>query len=122
MRTVLIVACLFIASHAARAADDEPQCNPNGNQMEMNACALRDYKAADAALNSRYQAVMAGLPEDGKRTLRDQQRAWLKKRDPTCKAATKGSAGGSIWPLEYYSCLQAATERRTRALDALGAH
>ena len=45
-------------------------------------------------------------------TLRQEQHAWLKQRDPQCKAKARESEGGSIWPLEYYSCLEAANKKR----------
>ena len=98
------------------AQDGEPVCKPDGNQMEMNACAARDFKAADLALNQRYAALMASLPESKRAALRTEQRAWLKRRDPQCRKATKRFAGGSIWPLEFSTCLQKATEQRTREL------
>ena len=116
----LIPALLIaIASHAT-AADDSPfACKPGGNQQEMNTCAARDYRAADAALNIKYGALMARLSVTGQATLRREQRAWLKHRDPQCKAKARPSEGGSIWPLEYFSCMQDSTEKRTRELGRL---
>lgn len=110
---------LAIASHAT-AADDSPfTCKPDGNQQELNTCAARDYRAADAALNIKYGEVMARLSVTEKATLRREQRAWIKHRDPQCKAKAKPSEGGSIWPLEYFSCLRASTEKRTGELSRM---
>ena len=114
MRATLLVALLCPAFSAVAVEDDSaPQCNYEGNQQEMNACAYRDYEAVDKVLNEKYKALMASLPPAQQKYLRQEQRAWLKKRDPQCKAEAKDSEGGSIWPLLFYGCLQAATERRT---------
>ncbi|RZM03784.1 MAG: DUF1311 domain-containing protein [Variovorax sp.] len=84
----------------------------------MNACAVRDYRAADAALNIRYREVMAELPTGPRVALRQAQREWLRRRDPACKTEARSSEGGSIWPLAFYGCLEKSTRDRTTALDA----
>ncbi|MEC5384998.1 lysozyme inhibitor LprI family protein [Uliginosibacterium sp. H3] len=119
MRSASLVALLtlVVANSAVAAENDAPVCNYSGNQQEMNACALRNYQAADRALNDTYKRVMAGLSDAKKRELRNLQRAWLKQRDPQCKAQVREYEGGSIWPLEFHACLQAATEQRTRVLE-----
>jgi uncharacterized protein YecT (DUF1311 family) len=115
---VLLVSLLLAAQAASGATDDNAiECNGDGTQREMNACAIKDYEAADKALNEKYQALMARLPPEKQQSLRVEQRAWLKKRDPDCKAEAKPSEGGSIWAMEYYSCLAEATQKRTKALD-----
>ena len=88
-----------------------------GNQQELNACAVRDYQAADSDLNKKYKTVMAGLSPQVQERLRVEQRRWVKQRDPGCKAEVKNSEGGSIWPLEYFGCLQGATLKRTEELS-----
>jgi uncharacterized protein YecT (DUF1311 family) len=110
---------LLLLSASSAFADDAPfRCNYEGNQQEMNVCADRDYHAADNELNETYKTVMSLLPAAKQKSLRQQQRLWLKKRDPQCKlkAEVKESEGGSIWPLLFFGCLQAATERRTSEL------
>lgn len=113
MRAILLILLLCPAFFAFAAEDDSaPQCNYEGNQQEMNVCAFRDYEAADKVLNEKYQGLMTALPPAQQKHLRQEQRAWLKKRDPLCKAETKDSEDGSIWPLLFYGCLQSATEQR----------
>jgi uncharacterized protein YecT (DUF1311 family) len=121
MRTVLLI---FLFSGTANATtlstevESSFQCNYEGKQQEMNACALRDYKLADAVLNEKYKATISKLSPEKQRSLRQQQRSWLKNRDPNCKAKAKPSEGGSIWQLEYFSCLKSATEHRTKAVES----
>ncbi|WP_256219138.1 lysozyme inhibitor LprI family protein [Variovorax sp. 770b2] len=102
----------------AQAADAGPDdCDPNGNQQQMNACAARDFRAADAVLNIRYGEAMKTLSPQMRVALRTEQRAWLKGRDPACKRAAKANEGGSIWPLVFSACLEKSTRKRTDELD-----
>jgi uncharacterized protein YecT (DUF1311 family) len=118
MRRVRLAPLLFTCISSVAAATDSPfECKYDGNQQEMNACAVRDYKAADVLLNATYKQVMSALPPAKLDDLRRDQRAWLKQRDPKCKADAKPSEGGSIWPLEYFGCLQTVTEARTKELE-----
>jgi uncharacterized protein YecT (DUF1311 family) len=120
LRRCVLGGLLALACGAAGAMDDvEPpiECRPDGTQQEMNACAARDFRAADARLNARYRAALARLSADKAARLRVEQRAWLRQRDAACRKAVKDFEGGSIWPLEYFACREAATETRTRVLE-----
>jgi uncharacterized protein YecT (DUF1311 family) len=118
MRPVRLAPLLLNLLSALASADDALlECKYDGNQLEINACAARDYKAADLALNAAYKQIISALPSAKQDELRREQRAWLKRRDPHCKAEAKLSEGGSIWPLEFYGCLQTITEERTKQLE-----
>ncbi|RIX83663.1 DUF1311 domain-containing protein [Acidovorax cavernicola] len=110
---------LLLLAKGAQAADEASSldCKPDGNQQQMNDCALRDFRAADAALNIRYGEVMKTLSPQMRVALRTEQRTWLKGRDPACKRASKANEGGSIWPLVFHSCLEKSTRKRTAELD-----
>ena len=115
---VVAASMVLFASGVQAAYDANPfECKPDGNQQEMNACAVRDYRAADAALNIRYGEVMKSLSPQMRIALRTEQRTWLRGRDPGCKRASKQGEGGSIWALEFYTCLEQSTRERTAALD-----
>ena len=117
--STVAVAVMALAAQGARAANDaDPgDCKPDGNQMQMNACAVRDFRAADSKLNIRYRAVMESLSAGKRVALRQEQRDWLKRRDPRCKTEAKGSEGASIWPLEFYGCLDKLTTERIKAIN-----
>ena len=117
-RAVAASAVLLLATGAHAADDANPlDCRPDGNQQQMNACAVRDFRAADAALNIHYGEVMKTLSPQMRVALRTEQRTWLKGRDPSCKRASKANEGGSIWPLVFNSCLEKSTRERTAELD-----
>ena len=120
-RVVLAVAVALVALAApgVRAANDaDPgDCKPDGNQNQLNACAVRDFRASDSKLNIRYRVVMESLSADRRVALRQEQREWLRQRDPRCKSQAKGSEGGSLWPLEFYGCLDRLTTDRVKAIN-----
>lgn len=78
---------------------------------------MQDYEAADRRLNTRYKQIMAELPPAARSALRTEQRAWVKARDSGCKEKVKDSEEGSMWPMEYFGCLAAVTNQRTRELQ-----
>lgn len=92
------------------------RCNYSGNQQEMNACAVRDFKRADHMLNQEYKRGMTPFTPKQQALFKQEQRAWLKDREPKCREAAKDFEGGSIWPLEFYGCLTKATIQRAEEI------
>ena len=92
---------------------------------DVQAGAASELEAADKALNAAYQAARAPMTDAQKNTLRDEQRAWIRKRDTECSEAkiaadSKGDvAGGSAMALEVTGCKTRLTEARTKELHAL---
>lgn len=97
-------------------ADD---CDNATTQTDMNACAGRQYQAADKELNAVYQQITQRLKGDAdtKKLLVGAQRAWVAFRDAECEFAASGVSGGSVYPLIQLNCLTAQTASRTKALD-----
>lgn len=93
--------------------------------LGLQADAASELEAADKALNAAYQAARAPMTDAQKNALRDEQRAWIKKRDAECSEAkiTADSkadvAGGSAMVLEVAGCKTKLTEARTKELRAL---
>lgn len=114
LRALLETLVLLMPLAGAAFATDNPQtCKPGSNQQERNDCAMRDYRAADAALNIKYVELMARLSVAEQGKLRGQQRDWLKKRELQCKADSRSAEGGPTWTFDYFSCLRASTGKRT---------
>jgi uncharacterized protein YecT (DUF1311 family) len=72
---------LFLAlpGHAECAGDD------------IKACLAQDLRDSDKRINAAYQSLMSSQDEAGKKSLRDEQRAWLKARDKACGLDNKES-------------------------------
>jgi uncharacterized protein YecT (DUF1311 family) len=100
------------------AAEADPCANAR-TQLEMNECAIKEYKAADAELNRVYKEVIAALRPEMQEKLRAAQRAWITYRDANCDCAAFEYTGGSIYPLMYYSCLRDMTITRTQKIRQL---
>jgi uncharacterized protein YecT (DUF1311 family) len=103
-----LIALMFVSS-AVMAQD----CKYDGSQLEMNACAQRDYKSADAALNKAYFAKVRKLSKSDVAVLLAEQRDWLHRRDARCKMKTDTGSNATI---DHLTCLQNLTEIRTLQL------
>jgi uncharacterized protein YecT (DUF1311 family) len=105
-------------------------CRDPQTQVEMNACAARDFEIADAALNIAYrEALDSARQQDAEidrefdqrptaeAKLREAQRAWVTFRDAHCAWQAYGEArGGSMEPMSYNACRTSVTRQRTAQL------
>ena len=99
------------------------ECNPDGNQSEMNACAYDDMKKADRELNRIYKALRNKMKGDKTylRNLKLAQRAWIKFRDAeletmfSCDDDNPRICWGSMYGMLYpYAHAELTTERTSR--------
>jgi len=118
IRTAFLV-LLLIASAAFSVSAQEKKSEPcpeAQSQFEMNQCAGKAYKAADAELNKVYQKLAAMLDEEEKSQLKTVETVWLKYRDANCEFVGDQFKGGSIRPMIYAFCLADMTRNRTAEL------
>lgn len=116
--SLLVSSLLLILHHSPAWSLETIECDYAGNQAQMNACAIRDFEMADKELNTAYKQLMNSLPKSKHNELKMEQRAWLKRRDPTCqKEANKEAEGGSLWPMLYLNCRSTLTEARIKKIQ-----
>jgi uncharacterized protein YecT (DUF1311 family) len=115
---LLIVAVMTISGSFAQQKKKANPCDSANNQAEMNICAEKEYKAADAALNKVYGQLMSKLEDDHKAKLKEAELAWIKFRDVNCEFQAFPNIGGTIYPLVYNGCLASMTNDRTKELRA----
>jgi uncharacterized protein YecT (DUF1311 family) len=122
----MILLALALVSQQPTAQD----CRDPQTQVEMNACAARDFEIADRALNIAYREAVAGARADdseldrqvdqrptSEAVLREAQRAWVTFRDAHCTLeGYQDARGGSMEPMSYNSCRTALTRARTAQL------
>ncbi len=84
IRHALALAALAFIPTVALADCDQPADN-----AETAQCLGEQMHETDQRINAVYKQLMGTLPETGKRDLRAEQRAWLKKRDATCRLDNK---------------------------------
>jgi uncharacterized protein YecT (DUF1311 family) len=116
----LLASCtllVFVACGATLAQKSKPDpCTDAQSQAEMNICAGKEYKAADAELNQVYQKLNSMLNDEEKAQLKGAENAWLKYRDLNCEFVADQYKGGSIRPMILGLCLAGVTRNRTAEL------
>jgi uncharacterized protein YecT (DUF1311 family) len=113
---LLLLVFLLGAGSAFGQGTKKPPCSDANTQAEMNICAGKEYKAADANLNRVYQQLVAMLEPEEKGQLKVAQTAWIKYRDANCEFVADQYRGGSIRPTIYGLCLADVTQNRTAEL------
>jgi uncharacterized protein YecT (DUF1311 family) len=116
MRGAIIwAAALMILSQPVFA--QEVDCKNPPDQLTMNTCAEKDYKASDKKLNDTYHALMAAISKPGQAKLQKAQRSWVAYRDAQCDFDTMGTSTGSIHPMIQLACLSGLTQMQTEHLN-----
>ena len=116
---VALASFLLVIAAVAYAGPPQKKLEPCPNaqsQAEMNDCAGREYKKADADLNQVYQKLVAMLDADEKGQLRDVENAWIKYRDANCDFVADQYKGGTMRPMILGFCLADVTRNRTSEL------
>jgi len=119
MKVVLASLLLFVAAGAYSAGEPQKKpepCPDAQSQAEMNICAGREYKKADADLNQVYQKLVAMLDVDEKTQLKDVETTWIKYRDANCDFVADQFKGGTMRPMVLGFCLADMTRNRTNEL------
>jgi uncharacterized protein YecT (DUF1311 family) len=118
MRIVSAVLLTFVLLAAAPAQKREEQnpCEDAQTQAEMNMCASRKFKAADAELNRVYNELASKVEANYRAKLKVAEVSWLKYRDDNCDYETALYEGGTMRPMVYSFCLERMTKARTAEL------
>ena len=111
-----LLTALLDAPASAQKTAPQVSCRDPQTQYEMNVCADRAYKAADAELNKVYNRLVSKLDEAARTKLKVVEVTWLKYRDANCDYEAALYEGGSIKPAIYSSCMERMTKARTAEL------
>ena len=87
-----------------------------GVTFEMHDCLTAEIGRWDASLNATYRQRMASLSPSAQVQLREDERAWIKRRDAKCDRAGDDNAGGSLQVIEINDCYLAETYKRVTYL------
>ncbi|MBA0164067.1 lysozyme inhibitor LprI family protein [Pectobacterium versatile] len=113
----LAIALFFILPTAQAAALD---CNNANTQLDMNQCAVQEYKKVDGELNRLYQNVVKRVViEEHKALLKSAQRKWIAYRDADCEFQTFPTTGGSVHGMVYSQCLTEKTAERVEEFKTM---
>ncbi len=115
--TALLLVPVFLNGAAsAQKTALQVSCTDPQTQYEMNVCADRKFKAADAELNKVYNSLASKLEDAARAKLKAVEVSWLKYRDDNCDYESSLYEGGSMKPLIYSSCMERMTKARTAEL------
>ncbi|AVT59321.1 lysozyme inhibitor LprI family protein [Pectobacterium versatile] len=113
----LAIALFFVLPTAQAAALD---CNNANTQLDMNQCAVQEYKKVDGELNRLYQNVVKRVViEEHKALLKSAQRKWIAYRDADCEFQTFPTTGGSVHGMVYSQCLTEKTAERVEEFKSM---
>jgi len=115
---LLSMTLLAAVSVAAQKPKEKDPCADAQTQLEMNMCAGKAYKEADAELNRVYQKLAAMLDDAEKTQLKNVETAWIKYRDANCEFVADQYKGGTIRPMIYALCMGDVTKNRTTELKS----
>jgi uncharacterized protein YecT (DUF1311 family) len=124
IRASVTLAALTLASAAGAQQID---CSYAVAQVELTACAEREWQAADAELNAVYAQALGRARETdislggtgAEDALRAAQRLWVPYRDAACAAEGYAFHGGSAEPMIIYGCRARLTWARIEDLNYL---
>lgn len=83
----------------------------------MMSCSGDEIGRQDARLNQAYRMTMQRLPRARQATLRTRQRAWIKRRDATCRREADVYQGGTAAALNLSQCILRETIARRLWLE-----
>ncbi len=110
---------VLLSGAAARAQDEKIDCTSQSlNMMQLDQCAGREFKVADARLNALYLMMKAKYDASNRVVFEAAQKSWLAFRDAECSYETNSTAGGTINSMMWTKCRTAKTDARFKELDA----
>jgi uncharacterized protein YecT (DUF1311 family) len=98
------------------SVQDELDTKEQKSQQYLNRTSQNLADLADARLFITYTLLMQNLDGKEQKTLFDEQKNWLAKRDELAQSAVV-SKGGSLAPLEYAGAFRQVTEKRLAELE-----
>jgi len=81
----ILATCAFLFMAGPAFAD----CGTVTASDEIKSCLAQDLRDSDARINATYKLLMASRDAAAQIALRNEQRAWLKKRDAMCSLDNK---------------------------------
>jgi len=83
---------------------------------DMKDDASTEHGVSDKAMNIAYANLMTVLNEEGKKRLKEAQRAWIAYRDAQAGFDSHHLSGGTMEGLEQIGALNLLTQERTKRL------
>ena len=112
---VVLGMALWLATGSV-SAQAGAACVPGGTVEQVNACALRDFQAADTDIGVLYADVMRALSAHERPQLRREHTAWMQQRNAGCKQATRAFELQPDGQRRLHECMTEKTRERRSGL------
>ena len=126
-RIILAFAVALCLGPAAVA--QELDCRDPETQVDMTACAVADFEAADKALNAQWKitrkvvaerdAASGAASKGAEQALLKAQRAWIDHLEKQCEDEATSEPDGSMYGMEMSTCRANLTRARTQQLKSV---
>ena len=119
---LLLLAALICYNSLAKAQHMNSAGAPCQNiavTVAIENCFDKAYRAADSALNQKYNQITKVLQPDDLERLRVAQRLWIQFRDATCTAESDLYRGGTASAPAYAACREELTRQRAAELETI---
>ena len=113
-KLVLLVTFIISIDASAQQLSDCSEI-PSADVPATLDCLDANYEILDKDLNQTYKQLMSTLPEDQKKSLREEQRKWVKKKS-SCKSKEESPRG---YVAQRY-CEVEETQKRVLILKKIG--
>ena len=94
-------------------------CDRYTTQTDISQCAIREMKKADARLGTVYNNYMKKLSPANKAHLKQNEIAWIKRKEQTCRNEGEEYAGGSMQGMIIAMCLEKKANERVNELHQM---
>lgn len=112
-----IVSAIFLLFAIAQAHAADP-CKGATTDMQLRECESKSLSAADAKLNIAYSKLTKLLDAEGKKKLKEAQRAWIAFRDANAVFAGDLNRGGTAEDLNIIGTKTNMTNARVKELQS----
>ena len=113
--------CLCLARPAvADAEHDRCIAASDGTNTSWATCGADLLKREDGRLNGAWKRVFAGLPDETRKNLLDEQRAWNAFKETSCLFYRSDDWGREGQVLHFPLCRAAVIAERVKALEGYG--
>ncbi len=107
-RHLSLLLALLLATSVHAAETPPVNCDRQGDERQLAACAAQDLAVAEARLADVYGRRLAALTPAQRPAFERLQQLWQDDRAPRCASATRGFSG-AMQQLQYLSCLKSMT-------------
>lgn len=115
----ILLLLLILTASNVWASEPPGICPDSRTQAELDECAAKMARAADASLTRFYANYIKRLSPDQVQLFQAATSDWLRYRESYCKFESSGVEGGSVYPMIIDLCIASQSQIRLDMLRKL---